>query len=498
MFASVAPREVLARLRRGVAKPQVKLLIGVSDPYSWEPRGPRIEPRRGGVGVILLALALAAAGIVFAARAFRGTEQPPRPATTIQNGKIAFAAYSGGHWQIFSIEPDGSERSRLSGLSTDLFHPTWSPDGSRIAFDAQGAGGRTEIDVMDADGSNVERLTEGDGWSYLPAWSPDGSRIVFVSNRDGNDEIYVMDAAGSNQVRLTDYPGEDLSPAWSPDGARIAFQSNRGGNNEILVMSPDGTGVRNLSDAPLSGEFDPAWSPDGTKIAFASDRDGNPEIYVMNADGSVATRLTNDPGHDWNPTWAPDGSRIVRERPRRCHRPLHHRDRWYEPRETDRHEGGRMLSGLAARDLGGSTKTHAEPARHGDDPRRFLPPRHRGGCGSGLGQRERLQRGGAGDAFLGASRSSDERDRGIHPDGNGRQSRRRIRRRLDDRHRRGTAGHSRSDRSHHQPGRGNDPCRPLCIRCGGGLDRRLGDPGHRWSWPVRRGNPHRPGDERDR
>jgi Tol biopolymer transport system component len=78
-------------------------------------------------------------------------------------------------------------------------------------------------------------------------------------------------------------------------------------------MRESGTGVRNLTEASASGEFDPAWSPDGTKIAFASDRDGNPEIYVMNADGSDATRLTNDPGHDWNPAWAPDGSRIAFE-----------------------------------------------------------------------------------------------------------------------------------------------------------------------------------------
>jgi len=281
---------------------------------SWEPSGPRVEPRRGRVGVILLALAIAGASIVFAVRAFRGTEHPPRPATTIQNGKIAFAALSGGYWQIFSVEPSGSEPSQLTTLATDQLHPAWSPDGNRIAFSAQNAEGRMEVDVMDADGSDVVQLTEGaSGWSYLPAWSPDASRIVFVSNQDGNDEIYVMEADGSNQVRLTHQPGEDLSPAWSPDGTRIAFQSNRGGNNEIIVMNPDGTGVTNLTDASASGEFDPAWSPDGTKIAFASDRDGNPEIYVMNADGSDVTRLTDDPGHDWNPAWAPDGSRIAFE-----------------------------------------------------------------------------------------------------------------------------------------------------------------------------------------
>jgi Tol biopolymer transport system component len=275
------------------------------------PRSPRIEPRRGRSAAILLSLAVASAGTFLAVRAFRSTEGPRQPATTNQDGMIAFSAFSGGHWQIFSTRADGSDRSQLTALSTDQFHPAWSPDGSRIAFSAQSADGEMEIHVMDADGSNVEQLTEGPG--YLPAWSPDGSRIVFVSNRDGNDEIYVMDADGSNQTRLTDDPDEELAPVWSPDGTRIAFQSNRGGGNEIFVMNAQGKNVRNLTDVPGSGEFDPAWSPDGMRIAFASDRDGNPEIYVMNADGSGVARLTNDPAHDWNPAWAPDGSKIAFE-----------------------------------------------------------------------------------------------------------------------------------------------------------------------------------------
>jgi WD40 repeat protein len=226
---------------------------------------------------------------------------------------IAFSAYSGGHWQIFSMKADGSAVSQLTALSTDQFHPAWAPDGTRIAFSAQGVGGKMAIHVMDADGSDVQQLTEGPGWSYRPAWSPDGSRIVFVSNRDGNDEIYVMDADGSNQTRLTDDPDEDQAPVWSPDGTRILFQSNRRAGNEIFVMSPEGTAIRNLTDIPGAGAFDPAWSPDGSRIAFVSDRDGNPEIYLMNADGSGIVRLTNDPAHDWSPDWSTDGSRIAYE-----------------------------------------------------------------------------------------------------------------------------------------------------------------------------------------
>jgi Tol biopolymer transport system component len=269
------------------------------------------SPRRRAI-TAAVALLVALAGFGFALVAFRGGKGPT-PAATVENGRIAFASYEEPDWQIFTVNPDGTDITKLTDLSTNQFHPAWSPDGARIVFDAQGEDGRVEIDLMDADGSNIESLTEGPGWNYLPAWSPDGREIVFVSNRDGNDEIYVMNADGLGQTRLTDDPEEDLVPDWSPDGSRIAFQTNRDANNEIYVMNSDGSGLTNLTESPTSGEFDPAWSPDGGRIAFVSDRDGNPEIYVMNANGSGAIRLTNDPSHNWSPAWSPDSSKIAFE-----------------------------------------------------------------------------------------------------------------------------------------------------------------------------------------
>jgi Tol biopolymer transport system component len=69
---------------------------------------------------------------------------------------------------------------------------------------------------MDADGSNQQRLTGNSAWDREPSWSSDGSRIAFISYRDGNYEIYVMDTDGSNQQRLSNNPAQDQSPSWSP------------------------------------------------------------------------------------------------------------------------------------------------------------------------------------------------------------------------------------------------------------------------------------------
>ena len=85
---------------------------------------------------------------------------------------------------------------------------------------------------MNADGSNRTRLTNNWYNDWHPSWSSDGTKIAFSSARDGTREIYVMDADGSNQTRLTDNSADDLEPSWSPDGAKIAFETVREGNFE--------------------------------------------------------------------------------------------------------------------------------------------------------------------------------------------------------------------------------------------------------------------------
>jgi Tol biopolymer transport system component len=90
-----------------------------------------------------------------------------------------------------------------------------SPDGSRIAFDAE-TGGFSHIYVIGADGTGLAQLTSGLANDRSPAWSPDGSKLALASDRDGNFEIYVMDADGSNPTRLTNEPSFDSDPAWRP------------------------------------------------------------------------------------------------------------------------------------------------------------------------------------------------------------------------------------------------------------------------------------------
>ncbi|WP_455369654.1 TolB family protein, partial [[Eubacterium] cellulosolvens] len=123
------------------------------------------------------------------------------------NGLIAFERNIDGNDEIYTMNPDGSDLTRLTfnpDPNGDDDDPKWSSDGFKIVWDSDRDSG-TEIYIMNPDGSDVTRLTDTEGSNETPDLSPDGWKIVFESTRDGGeDEIYVMNSDGSNPTRLTD------------------------------------------------------------------------------------------------------------------------------------------------------------------------------------------------------------------------------------------------------------------------------------------------------
>ncbi len=229
------------------------------------------------------------------------------PSWSSDGNKIAFVRDTGGGSEIFGVNADGSSPTNLTNSPAGVINaqPSWSPDGSKIAFSSDRSSGNTDIWTMDANGANPTRLTTDASAENEPAWSPDGARILF--SRDGAD-IWVMNADGTSQTNLTSGIGTvNVEPNWSPNGARIAFASDRAGNLDIWVMDSNGGGLAQLTtDAGIDDQ--PAWSPEGDSITFTSNRNGgNFDIFTMSANGSAQINLTDAVAgvQDTEPNWQP-------------------------------------------------------------------------------------------------------------------------------------------------------------------------------------------------
>lgn len=237
---------------------------------------------------------------------------------------IVFASNRDGpFYEIYTMEPDGSDVNRLTFYESSAENPAWSPTGEFIAF-ASLHGGNRQIYVMQRDGTNEVQLTEGSGGWQDPDWSPDGTRIVCEATLDGDREIYAVEVKGGQVVQLTHNTTQDFDPSWSPNGENIIFVCKHNTGYEICVLELEGGTVRRLTNTPAI-HHSPAWSPDGTRVAFLSNlwaleahfslRYAQCEVYVMNADGTDVIRLTEDPAgppcYATQLTWSPDGRHIA-------------------------------------------------------------------------------------------------------------------------------------------------------------------------------------------
>jgi Tol biopolymer transport system component len=246
----------------------------------------------------------------------RGSHPAPRSTATLSapagthsalpplSGRIAFD----NHEDVWTINADGTDLTRLTHSPAFEFDPSWSPDGTQIAYRSD-RGDESEVWVMNADGTGQRRLTAG----LSPAWSPDGSSIAYASpGHDPNPPlsgISIMNANGSGQHRVPNTDGGEY-PSWSPDGKRIAFNSNLTGDHVMYIVDVGGS---NLVDLSSVGEgWQVQWSPDGRSILFTSHRDhpdNYTDVYVMRPDGADVKRLTD--ARAYTPAWSPDGSHIV-------------------------------------------------------------------------------------------------------------------------------------------------------------------------------------------
>ena len=276
-------------------------------------------------GCALTLLLTVAPAPVSASRSVADARSVASKAFPGENGRIAFVSDRNGQFDIYAMDPDGGNVTRLTNTPDREDFPVWSPGGTRLAF-AAGPFDEQNIFVMKADGSGVTQLTDAPGRDYEPAWSPDGTKILFASDRGraaGSSQVYVMNADGSGETLLGSAPvgGTARSPIWSPEGDRIAYVFNDSGTvgDTMFVAAPDGSGrtvvpgmAESLEELELEldglGELD--WSPDGSRIVFVGSDSGSADLFDVELESGEVTQLT-EKGNAGAPAWSPDGQLIT-------------------------------------------------------------------------------------------------------------------------------------------------------------------------------------------
>jgi TolB protein len=232
------------------------------------------------------------------------------PAVSPDGKEILFI---GAGRMIWIMNADGSNRRQLPLPKGIYAQPVWAPGGQEIAFVKYTVtpSDQSEIWTMKRQGEkwrDAERLSAYPPMRIYPSYSPDGSKLAYTEfKRDQRlgavEEIGIFDIDQKRFKAVTADLTDSFKPVWSPTGEEIAFTSNKGGNYDIWVISVKNGKQRQVTTDPAY-DGEPAWSPDGREMVFISTRNGSKEIWVMSATGEHPRQATKLGKGCKDPFWA--------------------------------------------------------------------------------------------------------------------------------------------------------------------------------------------------
>jgi Tol biopolymer transport system component len=223
---------------------------------------------------------------------------------------------------LFILDVNSRSRTALPASPGGDFEPAWSPDNKHIAFTSF-RDGYMEIYMINLDNNQFTRLTRAQGivgaiYARQPAWNPYGTQIAYVLKRRGLTQIWVTTDGDANmgkpnsQLVISGSKLLDSLPTWSPDGQFVVFnETNFDGTAPYKLMSMRYEDRATRQAVPINIEplpvVDATFSPDGQWLVFESwpDNSFNQDIYITTVSGANRTRLTTDPGMDFDPVWRP-------------------------------------------------------------------------------------------------------------------------------------------------------------------------------------------------
>jgi TolB protein len=169
---------------------------------------------------------------------------------------------------------------------------------------------RYTLEVADSDGANPQTVLNSAFPLMSPTWSPDGTKLAYVSFEGNRSGIWVQDLRTGQRYQLTKFPGINGAPSWSPKGNKIALTLSKYRSPNIYVVDMD---TRNLTQMTNDGSIntEAAWLPDNQTLIFTSDRSGSPQIFEQQVGSHSAQRLTFGVPYAAGGAVSPDGKTLA-------------------------------------------------------------------------------------------------------------------------------------------------------------------------------------------
>lgn len=215
-------------------------------------------------------------------------------------------------YQLAIADADGYNEKIIYTSSQPLMSPSWSPDGTRLAY-VSFFNGRPEIYVQNIFSSKKEKLVSFKGLNNAPRWSPDGKYLALTLSKDGNPEIYIMNINSRKLTRITRSYAIDTEPEWLPDSKGLIFTSDRGGSPQLYEIKLNRyQPISRAKRLTFEGNYNarPAVSSDGRYIAMVHRSQGQFRIAVLEKDSQHFSVLTKG-SLDESPSFAPNGRMII-------------------------------------------------------------------------------------------------------------------------------------------------------------------------------------------
>jgi TolB protein len=220
--------------------------------------------------------------------------------------EVAYMSYDTGTPRVFIYNIDTNQKEVVGDFQNMSFAPRFSPDGNTIIMSLQSDDGNySNIVEMNLQTRGTRKVTNETSINTAPSYSPDGSQIAFESDRGGTQQIYLMGSDGSSPTRISFGKGRYSTPVWSPDGKWIAFTKNGGGKFSIGVMKPDGSGERILTEG-FHNEG-PTWAPNSQVLMYFSEsggEGGGAQLFSVDVTGQFKQPIPT-PNFGSDPAWSP-------------------------------------------------------------------------------------------------------------------------------------------------------------------------------------------------